>query len=143
MLGEGDIGVLRLASTGFVARAWLNSEEDGRSHYASRSEKTVGESMSHRNMNGHHVPEHLWSVAASVHQLVSRDGVLDRWSGRIAEWLGKQAVEPGLDEQGYVRSPHRPAGEYAPLDFELHIEEKYAVLGAVHDFAASSGTLRR
>ena len=97
--------------------------------------------MSYCNAHGHHVPEHLWDVARRVHQLVLLDGVLDRWRGRIAEWLEQRAVEPGLDEQGYVRSPDRPASEYAPLDFELRIEEKYALLGAVHDFAANSGTV--
>jgi len=97
--------------------------------------------MPHRNAHGHLVPDHLWEVAERVHRLVQRDGVLDRWRGQIAEWLERQVVSPTLDEHGYLRLSERPAGEYSPLDFELRMDEKYAVLGAIHDLAASSGTV--
>jgi len=97
--------------------------------------------MPHRNAHGNLVPDHLWEVAERVHRLVQRDGVLDRWRGQIAEWLERQVVSPTLDEHGYLRLSERPAGEYSPLDFELRMDEKYAVLGAIHDLAASSGTV--
>ncbi len=105
--------------------------------------------MVYTNARGQVVPNHLLEIAATVARLASRPIVLSHWRKQIAVWAESQ-VPPRKVERilpngsgEYLVQPELPAAAYARLPRGLRpIEEKYAVLAAVHDFvAASNGTL--
>jgi hypothetical protein len=97
----------------------------------------------HHNAQGDTIPGHLWAVASDIRPLLSVPGVLELWRKRVADWLRHQRAGV-VEEQSSHLMPlplevSRPTGfraaEYIPLPLDLTLIEKYAVLGAVHDFA--------
>ena len=96
--------------------------------------------MSRQNARRYQGPDHLWQVALSVQELLSRPGVMSRWRDRIVEWLQEQNADIGHDEDGNPKQ--RLPSVYVPLPLSLNLVEKYVVLAAVHDYAADTGTER-
>ncbi len=104
----------------------------------------------HRNAQGMVVPSHLWEIACEVEQLFQP--VKEQWRTQLDEWVRQQAgdffplpsreegEESPSDEVEY--GTERPTAEYSPLPLSLATPEKYAILSAVHDFAADSQTKR-
>ena len=102
----------------------------------------------HRNAKGGIVPSHLWEVAYKVNDLFMT--AEEQWRDQITEWTKQQidtlpSLQPHEDElpaDDDEDAVGRPAGEYAPLPLTLTTPEKYAILAAVHDFAADAQTER-
>ena len=99
--------------------------------------------MVYRNARGQVVPDHLLEIVKSVERLARLPGVLSYWRKRITAWAESQISPRNVERidgpEEYIVQPALPAADYARLPRGLRpIDEKYAILAAVHDFAAAA-----